>query len=244
MSDFPHVVCVMVTGYKKDRIPMAKNAIKMFLKQSYVNKSLLILNDGKKIDYKHDLITEVNIPKQHNLGRLRNLCLKITKNNWVCQWDDDDIYQLDKVEKQVQFLIKNNVNICTFRNSIVFSTTKNCAGYYSSDRKFGIEGTILHKPTKHRYPEISKGEDTEFLKKFKKVKVINNNPEENIKIYHGFNVWDEFKIMGNLVTKFNSLNITEYHKQLLIENLKEWNIDYQIFKPQEILDQWHQSIQT
>ena len=226
-ENFPHVLCVMVTGYTPIRIPMARQRVKMFLRQTYPNKSLLIVNDGKLLKMYHPDVHELRLPRLHDLGTLRNVALDVAFDSWVCQWDDDDVYPIDKIERQVEFLQKTNSDICTYRNQLIYSTVSNCARYYTSYEWHGIEGTILHKPTEYRYPQSGKGEDTEFILQFNNLQVINNEPEENIKLHHGSNVWDEHKIMNTLNGMSNIWKINEFHTRILYETLKSLKITHE-----------------
>ncbi len=223
----PHVLCAMVTGHSVERIPMAIERINMFLKQTYENCSLLIINDGPLLNVWHDRVYEIKLPKIHDLGTLRNIILDLSHDSWICQWDDDDVYPIDKVERQVYELIDSGKDACVYRNQIIYSIPSNCARYYTSYDWYGIEGTILHRPTVYRYPISSKGEDTVFIEKFKNnLHVINNLPEENIKLYHGANVWDEFKVMQQLYDKKNFWKISDFHKRILSETLRNLDINY------------------
>lgn len=223
----PHVLCVMITGHSVKRIPMAIQRIHMFLKQTYENCSLLIINDGPLLNVVHDRVFEIKLPKVHDLGTLRNIALDLSFDSWVCQWDDDDYYPIDKIERQVEELIESSKEACVYRNQIIYSVPSNCARYYTSHDWYGIEGTILHKPTSHRYPIGSKGEDTVFIEKFvDDLHVINNLPEENIKLYHGSNVWDEFKVMQSLYDKKNFWKINDFHEIVLTEVLRELKIKH------------------
>jgi len=227
IDNYPHVLCVMVTGYTTCRINMAKQRVKMFLRQTYNNKSLLIINDGPLLKLNHPSVYELRLPRLHDLGTLRNIALDLSFDSWVCQWDDDDIYPIDKIENQVKQLLKSNKSICSYRNQIIYSNVSNCAKYYTSYEWHGIEGTILHKPTEYRYPQSRMGEDTVFIEQFKDdVLVINNQPEENIKLHHGSNVWDEFKIMGKLNGRNNIWQINDFHKRILMETLDNLHIKY------------------
>lgn len=226
-EEYPHVLCVMITGYATCRINMAKQRVKMFLKQTYPNKSLLIINDGPLLKLNHPDVYELKLPRLHDLGTLRNIALDIGFDSWICQWDDDDVYPIDKIERQVQALKLSNKSICSYRNQIVYSIISNCARYYTSYEWHGIEGTVLHKPTEYRYPESGKGEDTVFIENFKEdLLVINNEPEENIKLHHGSNVWDEFKIMDKLSGQSDVWKINDFHTRLLHETLQSLHIEY------------------
>lgn len=225
----PHVVCVMITGYSNTRIGMAIQRAKMFLRQTYNNKSLLILNDGQYIPINHPLIHQIKLPKIHSLGTLRNIALDLCYDSWVCQWDDDDIYPIDKIERQVTALIESEAEACVYRNQIIYNILSNCAVYYTSYEWYCIEGTILHRPTNHRYPAIGAGEDTVFIENFKdSLLQINNEPEENIKLYHGNNVWDDFKLMPKVHGKKNRWEINIRHQRLLSEELNKLDISHEI----------------
>ena len=93
-------------------------SIESVLAQTYQNWELLITDDGstdKSVDIisiysKHDNRINVQVPDGHSgIAVTRNLSISRAKGRFVAFLDSDDIWKSDKLEKQVNFMLENNV---------------------------------------------------------------------------------------------------------------------------------------
>lgn len=91
------------------------NAISCALNQSWLNKEIIIIDDGSS-DNSQNIIEkkiknkEINFIKNKiNRGASfsRNLIIENSKTNIICFMDDDDYSDFDRVKKQVQEIIKS-----------------------------------------------------------------------------------------------------------------------------------------
>src|SRR5690242_6781724 len=87
----PLVTCIMPTYNRRLFVP---RAIEYFLRQDYVNRELIIIDDG--IDAVGDLIPEheairyVRVNERVTVGAKRNLACEQARGAIIAHWDDDD----------------------------------------------------------------------------------------------------------------------------------------------------------
>jgi glycosyltransferase involved in cell wall biosynthesis len=187
------VYALMITGKDDYHHNLALSSIKCFLNQTYPNKKLIIVNDGK-YSYKSacDNIQEIKVKKGKVLGELRNISLNaVPKGSVWIQWDDDDWHHPNLMERQYDALIENNALAVALQKQIYYSNKINSAWIRSVSK--GIMGTVMCRNTTNlRYPAKEKAEDASFyygLKKLGRVFVLNNPADYYIRLIHGHNTW-------------------------------------------------------
>lgn len=224
------ISCICVT---RNRPLQLERVINCFRSQTYIKKELVIVceNDDKgTIDYlnnvndKNILKIVINIEPKKTLGELRNIGIKKCNGTFFCQWDDDDWYHYQRLEKQMKILEKNNKKACVLSQWIIYDIQEqNC--YISSRRAW--EGSLLCNKKyfieKIKYDNLEKGEDTPAINKLLKhneLTIIDNVPYLYIYQYHGNNTWNRkhFESLIKHSTKCNK----KYSK--IIYNILEKNI--------------------
>lgn len=110
------LVSIIMPCYNAERY--IAQSIESVLAQTYQNWELLITDDGstdRSVDIvsrysKHDDRINVLVPDEHSgIARTRNLSISLAKGRFVAFLDSDDIWKSDKLEKQVNFMLENNV---------------------------------------------------------------------------------------------------------------------------------------
>lgn len=82
-------------------------SVECFLRQTYANCELIILNDCPKqsIHFQHSRVRVVNHPARYpSLGEKLNAMLALAQGDVIARWDDDDIYLPERIQRQVGFL--------------------------------------------------------------------------------------------------------------------------------------------
>jgi glycosyltransferase involved in cell wall biosynthesis len=162
----PLVSCLMVT---KNRANLAKRAIFCFLQQTYSNKELIIIDDGENNDlekfirqFPHSQITYYRLPSQGlTLGELRNISVAKATGTYLCQWDDDDLYDPLRLELQMAVIQSLKVDGCLLDNIYIWFPHQQLLA--KSFRRTW-EGTLLcRKDIFPSYPNLRRGEDTEVV---------------------------------------------------------------------------------
>ncbi|MCL2650904.1 MAG: glycosyltransferase family 2 protein [Candidatus Azobacteroides sp.] len=187
---------------------MLKRVIRCFENQSYTNKQLIIVYEESDqltcefiMRYNFGLETKIikvtSNPKL-TLGELRNMSVFEAEGEYVCQWDDDDWFDPDRLSEQMKYLQQQGKLACILSRWIVFNIFTKKA-YLSNKRLW--EGSVLCKRDvmlQIPYPSLSKGEDSDvinWLYVHDELSVIDDQPHLYIYIYNGNNTWefDHFK---------------------------------------------------
>ncbi len=192
----PTVSCLMVT---KDRSATARRAIRCFTAQTYPSLELVVLEDGT------DDVLERHIrdlgdprvrhhrlpPERRTLGELRNEAVDRATGAYVCQWDDDDLYDPERVETQMAAILALGADACFLARERL---------WWPARRKLAVscarvwEGSMVcAKDRLPRYPAERRGEDTpvaeELVRGCRVVSV--DAPDLYTYVCHGNNTFDE-----------------------------------------------------
>ncbi|MER6997716.1 glycosyltransferase [Streptomyces sp. NPDC000410] len=192
----PTVSCLMVT---KDRSATARRAIKCFRNQTYPNLELVVVEDGtggaleQHIRYLGDpRIRYYRLPAEDRpLGELRNEAVDRATGPYVCQWDDDDLYDPERVETQMAAILALGADACFLARERL---------WWPARRKLAVscarvwEGSMVcAKERMPRYPAQRRGEDTpvaeEVVRTCRVVSV--DAPELYTYVCHGTNTFNE-----------------------------------------------------
>ena len=191
----PMISCLMVT---KGRPEFVKQAIGSFIRQTYLNKELVIVSDAPE-DVLEQLVHGFERPdirllhraaQDLTLGELRNLAVANARGRFVCQWDDDDIYDPQRLEYQYSALAKAGAQACLLnRWTIWWPAMQRLA--VSPYRNW--EGSLLcEKAVMPEYSALHRGEDTPLVDKLlKTVRVVTiDMPHLYLYVVHGGNTFD------------------------------------------------------
>jgi glycosyltransferase involved in cell wall biosynthesis len=119
-ADEPLISCLMVT---RDRLRLAKAAIRSYAAQTYRSRELVIVTDGdarfraalgRYVEATGVDGVRVVVPDTPGLtlGRLRNLAVAEARGEIVCQWDDDDYSHPRRLEQQAAFMAAEGAGAC------------------------------------------------------------------------------------------------------------------------------------
>jgi glycosyltransferase involved in cell wall biosynthesis len=108
----PTITCAMVT---RARLERAKRGIDCFASQTYPHRELLIVSDGLDeleplrayVEHRHlENVRVISVPRDsRSLGALRNISLAEASGEYVCQWDDDDLYHPQRLAIQAERML-------------------------------------------------------------------------------------------------------------------------------------------
>ncbi|MET7617866.1 glycosyltransferase [Streptomyces sp. NPDC005408] len=192
----PTVSCLMVT---KDRSATARRAIRCFRTQTYPNLELVVVEDGTD-DALEQHIRELGDPRiRHHrlppegrtLGELRNEAVDRSTGPYVCQWDDDDLYDPERVETQMAAILALGADACFLARERL---------WWPARRKLAVscarvwEGSMVcAKDRLPRYPAQRRGEDTPVAEAVVRTcRVVSvDAPELYTYVCHGNNTFNE-----------------------------------------------------
>ena len=110
------LVDVILPNYNKEKF--LEEAINSVIVQTYKNWHLYIIDDNssdnseKIIDKFSNLknVTIIKLKKNKGPSFCRNYAMRISKSKYISFIDSDDSWSGDKLEKQIDFMEKNNLN--------------------------------------------------------------------------------------------------------------------------------------
>ena len=117
-------VSIIMPTFKRHAL-LVERAVSSVLTQTYENFELVLVDDNageKLVSYRQeveDLVKKLNSDKivylqnKENLGGAgaRNEGIKIAKGDYITFLDDDDLYLAEKVEKQLNFMLENDLEM-------------------------------------------------------------------------------------------------------------------------------------
>lgn len=108
------LVSVIVPAYNREEY--IEKAIESIAKQTYKNIEIIICDDASTDNTKdkieklagqyNNIITLFN-PENMKIVKTKNRCLEVCKGEFITSQDADDYSELNKIEKQINFLEKN-----------------------------------------------------------------------------------------------------------------------------------------
>lgn len=205
------ISCLLVT---KGRLDMLKRSIAYYLKQSWPNKELIVVNDGVPElqdairshvdDLKRQDIRYIFHPTRLTLGHLRNISVKAASGDVLCQWDDDDFYHPHRLEKQFSHMKGCNADASFFFD--VFNYFADSRELFWTDWSFqrtqapdlGHPGTLMcRRSVSLQYPmdgeSAVRGEDAVVqIDLYRRCKVVGLREAGFLYtyVYHGMNTFE------------------------------------------------------
>ena len=219
------ISCLMVT--QKGREQHVSASIECFVKQSFLDRELVIVHDSDAA-FHQTLIdqcdkyptADIRLFKHlsgESLGSLRNRSIENAKYNVVCQWDDDDLYHPDRLKVQYQYLYSNHADFCFMTDQLHLFVNEGFLFWddWSIEKYPGnlIQGTLMgKKELLGQYPDLARGEDTELvfrlIEEGHEIASLSDMAWLYLYIYHGSNAWnsDHHKAISNFKRlKFSKL---------------------------------------
>jgi glycosyltransferase involved in cell wall biosynthesis len=189
----------------RNRARLAERAIECFAAQTWpeTERELVIVDDGDE-DYtplvaRHRRLRiryhRIEASPDRRLGDLRNMALDLADGDLCAQWDDDEWYHPERLERQVEELERTGALAVVLRDTLMHMDTARMVDHpYRADAGKGTPGTILHRRTWVRYPSLGRAEDSEFLRALAReaaVAVLPDRAHLFIRCFHGDNTWNE-----------------------------------------------------
>jgi glycosyltransferase involved in cell wall biosynthesis len=198
MKIYPILIsCLMVTRGDPHRVIQA---IKCFIKQSIPLKELVIVTDvdpRRLASIQKQFSTEniqwifVDQADRLTLGALRNISIDSAQGEFIAQWDDDDLYDPNRLQVQIEAIRKSNASGSMLIRWTVWWPSKNRL-FISGKRRW--EGSLVClRSAMPRYPSLSKGEDTPLIDNLliKHKITLLDAPHLYVYVIHGANTWDD-----------------------------------------------------
>jgi glycosyltransferase involved in cell wall biosynthesis len=151
----------------------------------------MLAESGRQASVRYERIAPG--PGRLLLGGLRNITLDLARGDYCMQWDDDEWYHPRRIELQMRALAAG-AGGCLLRDTLMHLDAPGFVERpYRTGLTSGTPGTILHRRTRLRYPDVRKGEDSLFrdaLRKEMPVAVLDRRFSHLfIRCFHGANTW-------------------------------------------------------
>ena len=199
-KEFPLVSCVMVT---RGDIKLISSSLYCFNIQSYPNKELIIVYDGSESHLENFLrdmsLSHVRLIKVRNkssLGELRNIAISSAAGEIICQWDDDDLYDKDRLKVQTSTLLNQKISAVFLKRLLIWWPVKEILAI---SRRRAWEGSMLaFKSCVPSYPAVARGEDSIVVEEMFRTEKIGllDCPFVYCYTIHSNNTWDETHFIG------------------------------------------------
>jgi glycosyltransferase involved in cell wall biosynthesis len=170
LGQSPLVTCIMPTFNRRAFLPQA---ILYFLRQDYISKELIIVDDGA--DAIGDLVPSVEcihylrLNKKTTVGAKRNLACEQASGTIIVHWDDDDWHVSRRLRCQVETLFATGAEVCGLNELLFYDIETGCAWEYRypADAKFWLSGSSLCYRRTYwaatRFANVDVGEDALFV---------------------------------------------------------------------------------
>lgn len=160
-------ISIIMPSYKRHK-ELVERAISSLLNQTYDYIEIVLVDDNAREDLKEyrfeleSLVSELSdnricyLQNKENLGGAgsRNEGVKIASGNYITFLDDDDEYLPEKIEKQLEFMLENNLDMSFSKLYI----------YNEQDKLIDVREHNI------------KSFDSEYLKKYHLTKQITGTP--------------------------------------------------------------------
>lgn len=143
------LVSIIMPAYNASKY--IDGAVNSAIGQSYHNWELLIVDDAsadntvaivQELASKDSRIILLRQPQNQGVAKARNLALSNARGKYIAFLDSDDLWMLDKLEKQIRFMEEENVLIC-------------CSNYLRIDENGNVIGSV-QPPSKFTYSALLK----------------------------------------------------------------------------------------
>jgi len=123
-----NLVSVLMSTYNSQNT--IRRSIESIINQTYSNIEFLIIDDGSTDntysickEYKNNFDNVFVYKNKQNIGLTKSLnkLIRISKGYFIARQDADDYSQKNRIEKQLKYLQKNNLDGCSTRAKIIDS---------------------------------------------------------------------------------------------------------------------------
>lgn len=198
--------------------------IESVLKQTYENWEMIIVDDASKDNteevvskYNDERIKYIKLKENGGADVARNTAIDEAKGRYMAFLDSDDLWEPEKLEKQIQFMKQNNYNITATDYQKINEEGKLLDKVVKTKEKVDYKSMLLSNSVgnstivynvenigKFKVPNIKKRNDYAlWLQMLKKEKYIYGMPETLMK----------YRVRSNSISS-NKLNLIKYQWQL------------------------------
>ena len=143
--DYNNRVAIILPNFNSEKYILS--TIHSVKKQSYKNWELIIVDDCSNIETKKKLKKFIRnrkikifwLKKNQGAAYCRNLAIDKSKSRFIAFIDSDDIWEKNKLNQQVKFMLKNNYDLT-----------------YTNYKTFGFKNKKINSPRKFTFDTFTK----------------------------------------------------------------------------------------
>lgn len=105
--NIPSVTCLQLSY---GRPQLSVEAVECFLRQTYLNKKLIIINTHPSPVYFNEFYDNIEVHNIKPLGHLSDVYrfgMDLIKSDYFCIWDDDDLFMPWHIDDRISFILKH-----------------------------------------------------------------------------------------------------------------------------------------
>jgi len=219
-AEAPLVSCLMITD---GRPRLAARAIECFLTQSYPNKELIVIDSGDSEEL-HQGIEALCYPpiKLHceprglSVGELRNLAVGKAAGRYLCVWDDDDLYDPDRLSVQMSAIATLNADACFLARLQLWWPARRVLAL--SFRRLWEGTMICARDTMPRYQALDRCEDPPVAYRLWRSQrvVLLDEPRLYTYVFHGANTTGESQFHQHCAAATEQFTGDAYDERLAV----------------------------
>lgn len=157
----------MPTANRRAFVPAA---IEMFLRQTYTDRELIIVDDGE--DSIADLVPQdssiryIRETRRMSVGDKRNQACEAARGDVILHWDDDDWYAPWRVQYQVEQMVAADLELCGLSRALFVDAVAREAWEFEKAPDTGLIGATFCYARAlwqaNPFPNSNVGEDSAF----------------------------------------------------------------------------------
>jgi glycosyltransferase involved in cell wall biosynthesis len=213
MADGPSISCLMVTRPVPGRLERLKRSVAGYIEQTHEPRELVVVVHGGEAEPTTAAIKAhvaslgrgdlrvLQAAETLTLGALRNVSLANALGDVVCQWDDDDLYHPQRLERQLEALVSSGAEgVCLQEVMQFFPAGRRlyCTNWRATEA-MAHPGTLMAwSGASIVYPEggdtARLGEDLAVVRQLQQrgaYGVLAGQPHLHVYVSHGGNSWDD-----------------------------------------------------
>ena len=230
------LISIIIPYYKKRYY--IRQTLQSILKQNYKNFEILLIYDDedqtdlvllKKLSKNDKRIKLIVNKKNIGAGMSRNKAIKLSKGNYIAFIDADDIWHRNKLQQQISFMKKNQINLCHTSYYIVNRNNKKIGLREAKELKFksllkscdiGLSTVMVKKKLlkNNFFPNLKKKEDYVLWLKLTKKKNTFYFIKKPLTSWRSLDNSLSSSIIQKLIDGYNVYRI--YMKQSFVQSIK------------------------
>lgn len=145
------LVSIIMPAYNCEKYVV--EAIESVINQTYSNFELLVIDDGSKdstlqiindFAEKDNRIKALQNEKNSGVSATRNRGISIAEGNWIAFLDSDDIWEEEKLEKQMNYAKENDADFIFTGSSYIDEEGKPYSGIFEVPEKVSYRKLLRH----------------------------------------------------------------------------------------------------